>query len=192
MMGATAIVTSSSDAKLEKAKSLGADHTINYKTETRWGDAVQQWTGGRGVDHVLEIGGPGTLPQSITAARVGGHVALIGILTGIAGNVPTLMMMAKQIKLQGIIVGSRRHQQDMIRALDANPACDLSSTGRFRSKSWRMPSDTKRAPPTSARFAWRCKRLRGQIVGCQCSDVHDVGVLRAERADLHRVFEADE
>jgi NADPH:quinone reductase-like Zn-dependent oxidoreductase len=82
---------------------------------------VQQWTGGRGVDHVLEIGGPGTLPQSITAARVGGHVALIGILTGIAGNVPTLMMMAKQIKLQGIIVGSRRHQQEMIRALDANP-----------------------------------------------------------------------
>jgi NADPH:quinone reductase-like Zn-dependent oxidoreductase len=121
MMGATAIITSSSDAKLEKAKSLGADHTINYTTETRWGDAVQQWTGGRGVDHVLEIGGPGTLPQSITAARVGGHVALIGILTGIAGNVPTLMMMAKQIKLQGIIVGSRRHQQDMIRALDANP-----------------------------------------------------------------------
>jgi NADPH:quinone reductase-like Zn-dependent oxidoreductase len=57
----------------------------------------------------------------IAAARVGGHVALIGILTGIAGNVPTLMMMAKQIKLQGIIVGSRRHQQEMIRALDANP-----------------------------------------------------------------------
>jgi NADPH:quinone reductase-like Zn-dependent oxidoreductase len=121
MMGATAIITSSSDAKLEKAKSLGADHTINYKTEPRWGEAVRERTGGRGVDHVLEIGGPGTLPQSITAARVGGHVSLIGILTGIAGNVPTMMLMAKQIKLQGIIVGSRRHQQDMIRALDANP-----------------------------------------------------------------------
>jgi NADPH:quinone reductase-like Zn-dependent oxidoreductase len=121
MMGATAIITSSSDAKLEKAKALGADHTINYKTETRWGEAVRQWTGGRGVDHVLEIGGPGTLPQSISAARIGGHVSLIGILTGIAGNVPTMMLMAKQIKLQGIIVGSRRHQQDMIRALDANP-----------------------------------------------------------------------
>jgi NADPH:quinone reductase-like Zn-dependent oxidoreductase len=121
MMGATAIITSSSDAKLDRARSMGADHTINYKTETKWGEAVRDWTGGRGVDHVLEIGGPGTLPQSIAAARVGGHVSLIGILTGIAGNVPTLMMMAKQIKLQGIIVGSRRHQQEMIRALDANP-----------------------------------------------------------------------
>jgi NADPH:quinone reductase-like Zn-dependent oxidoreductase len=121
MMGATAIITSSSDAKLEKAKAFGADHTINYRTETRWGEAVRERMGGRGVDHVLEIGGPGTLPQSITAARVGGHVSLIGILTGIAGNVPTMMLMAKQIKLQGIIVGSRRHQQDMIRALDANP-----------------------------------------------------------------------
>lgn len=120
IMGATAIITSSSDEKLEQARALGADHTINYKSETRWGEAVRQWTGGRGVDHVLEIGGPGTLPQSISAARVGGHVSLIGILTGIAGNVPTMMLMAKQIKLQGIIVGSRRHQQDMIRAIDAN------------------------------------------------------------------------
>jgi NADPH:quinone reductase-like Zn-dependent oxidoreductase len=121
MMGATAIITSSSDAKLDRARSMGADHAINYKTETKWGEAVREWTGGRGVDHVLEIGGPGTLPQSIAAARVGGHVSLIGILTGVAGNVPTLMMMAKQIKLQGIIVGSRRHQREMIRALDANP-----------------------------------------------------------------------
>ncbi len=121
MMGATAIITSSSDAKLDRARSMGADHAINYKTEAKWGEAVRDWTGGRGVDHVLEIGGPGTLPQSIAAARVGGHVSLIGILTGIAGNVPTLMMMAKQIKLQGIIVGSRRHQQEMIRALNANP-----------------------------------------------------------------------
>lgn len=122
MFGATAIVTSSSDAKLERAKALGADHTINYKTETKWGQAVLDWTGGRGVDHVLEIGGPGTLPQSITAARVGGHISLIGILTGIAGNVPTIVMMLKQIRLQGIIVGSRCHQMEMIRAFDANPA----------------------------------------------------------------------
>lgn len=122
MFGATAIITSSSDSKLERAKALGADHTINYKTETKWGQAVLDWTGGRGVDHVLEIGGPGTLPQSITAARVGGHISLIGILTGIAGNVPTIVMMLKQIRLQGIIVGSRCHQMEMIRAFDANPA----------------------------------------------------------------------
>lgn len=122
MMGATAIITSSSDTKLEHARKLGADHTINYKTQTKWGEAVKEGTGGRGVDHVLEIGGPGTLPQSINACRVGGHISLIGILTGVAGPVPTLLMMAKQIKLQGIIVGNRRHQMEMVRALDANPA----------------------------------------------------------------------
>ncbi|MEQ1652139.1 MAG: NAD(P)-dependent alcohol dehydrogenase [Hyphomicrobium sp.] len=120
MMGATAIITSSSDAKLERAKAMGADHTINYKTDTEWGKSVLKWTGGRGVDHVLEIGGPGTLPQSIMAARIGGHISMIGILTGVSGDVPTLNMMVKQIKLQGIIVGSRKHQQDMVRALDAN------------------------------------------------------------------------
>ncbi|MDO9383095.1 MAG: NAD(P)-dependent alcohol dehydrogenase [Hyphomicrobiaceae bacterium] len=118
-MGATAIVTSSSDAKLERARSMGADFTVNYKTDEAWGDTVRKWTGKRGVDHVLEIGGPGTLPQSIAAARVGGHIAMIGILTGISGEVPTLAMMAKQIKLQGIIVGSRRHQQEMVRGLEA-------------------------------------------------------------------------
>ncbi len=121
MMGATAIITSSSDAKLERARAMGADHTLNYKTNPEWGKAVLDLTGGQGVDHVLEIGGPGTLPQSITACRVGGHIALIGILTGVGGEVPTLHMMVKQIKLQGIIVGSRQHQIDMIRALDANP-----------------------------------------------------------------------
>ena len=119
LMGATAIITSSSDAKLERARALGADHTINYMSEPKWGEAVRRWTGGRGVDHVLEIGGPGTLPQSISAVRNGGHISLIGILTGTSGEVPTLAMMAKQVRLQGIIVGSRRHQQDMIRAIDA-------------------------------------------------------------------------
>lgn len=120
MMGATAIITSSSDEKLERAKALGADHTINYRTHPDWGKQVLRLTGARGVDHVLEIGGPGTLPQSIMAARVGGHVALIGILTGVSGEVPTLNMMVKQIKLQGIIVGSRRHQLEMVRALEAS------------------------------------------------------------------------
>jgi NADPH:quinone reductase-like Zn-dependent oxidoreductase len=118
-MGATAIITSSSDAKLERARGLGADHTINYKSEPKWGEAVRRWTGKRGVDHVLEIGGPGTLPQSIAAVRIGGHISLIGILTGASGEVPTLAMMAKQVRHQGIIVGSRRHQQDFVRAIDA-------------------------------------------------------------------------
>lgn len=122
MMGATVMVTSSSDAKLERARALGADHTLNYRSEPEWAKAVRQWTGGRGVDHVLEIGGPGTLPQSIKAVRLGGHIALIGILTGVAGQVPTLLMMARQVRLQGIVVGSRRQQQEMVRAFEANPS----------------------------------------------------------------------
>ena len=118
-MGATAIVTSSSDAKLERARAMGADFTVNYKADADWGRTVRTWTGKRGVDHVLEIGGPGTLAQSIVAARIGGHISMIGILTGIKGEVPTLAMMAKQIRLNGIIVGNRQHQLDMIRGLEA-------------------------------------------------------------------------
>ncbi|MFX9552032.1 NAD(P)-dependent alcohol dehydrogenase, partial [Acinetobacter baumannii] len=68
---------------------------------------------------MLEIGGPGTLAQSIQAVRIGGHIALIGILTGLKGEVPTMLLMAKQIKLKGIIVGSRAHQLDMVRGLEA-------------------------------------------------------------------------
>ncbi|HML42732.1 MAG TPA: NAD(P)-dependent alcohol dehydrogenase [Hyphomicrobium zavarzinii] len=118
-MGATVAITSSSDAKLERARSLGADFTVNYKSDPEWGRTVRNWTGKRGVDHVLEIGGPGTLAQSIVASRIGGHISMIGILTGVKGEVPTLALMAKQIKLQGIIVGSRQHQLDMVRGLDA-------------------------------------------------------------------------
>lgn len=118
-MGATVIVTSSSDAKLERAWELGADHTINYRDDSQWADTVLHMTGGRGADHVVEAGGPGTLPQSLKAARTGGHVALIGVLTGRAGDVPTALLMSKPVRLQGLLVGSRRQQQDLVRALDA-------------------------------------------------------------------------
>lgn len=129
IMGLVPIVTSSSDEKLEHARALGAAHTVNYKRETNWGEAVRNWTGGRGVDHVLEIGGPGTLPQSLNAVRVGGHISLIGILTGVSGEVPTLLTMLKHVRLHGLIVGSRKHQQDMIRAIEAGglkPVIDRS------------------------------------------------------------------
>ncbi|MFE1600482.1 zinc-dependent alcohol dehydrogenase family protein [Methylobacterium sp. ID0610] len=128
-MGATVVATSSSDAKLERVRSLGADHLINYRTTPEWGEAVLRWTGGRGVDHVVEVGGPGTLPQSIAAVRNGGHISLIGVLTGRGGAVPTAAMMVKQVRLQGLIVGSRRHQQDFVRALEATglrPVIDRS------------------------------------------------------------------
>jgi NADPH:quinone reductase-like Zn-dependent oxidoreductase len=117
-MGATVIATSSSDEKLERVRALGADHTLNYRATPEWGEAVRALTGGRGVDHVVEIGGPGTLPQSIAAVRVGGHISLIGVLTGRSGEVPTARMMARQVRLQGLIVGSRRHQADMVRGVE--------------------------------------------------------------------------
>lgn len=118
-MGATVIATSSSDGKLERLRALGADHVINYKAEPEWSEAVKAFTGGRGVDHVIEVGGPGTLPQSIAAVRLGGHIALIGVLTGFAGEVPTALLMAKQARLKGLIVGHRRHQADLVRAMEA-------------------------------------------------------------------------
>lgn len=117
-MGASVIATSSSDAKLDRVQALGADHVINYKQHEDWGRRVVELTGGRGVDHVIEVGGPGTLPQSIAACRIGGHIALIGVLTGRAGPVPTAALMARQQRLQGLIVGSRQEQMDMVRALD--------------------------------------------------------------------------
>lgn len=128
-MGARVIVTSSSDAKLARARKLGADHTINYRNCPDWGHEVLSLTEGRGVDHVVEVGGPGTLSQSFQAVRVGGHIALIGVLTGREGQVPTGLLMAKQARLQGLIVGNRRQQQDYIAALEQNnlrPVIDQS------------------------------------------------------------------
>ena len=120
-LGATAILTSSSDDKLERARQLGSDHLINYRREPEWAKPVLELTNGRGVDHVVEVGGPGTLAQSIQAARVAGHIALIGVLTGAAGPVPTAGLTVRQQRLQGLIVGSRQHQLDLVRALDVLP-----------------------------------------------------------------------
>ncbi len=118
-MGATVIATSSSDEKLERLKAMGADHIINYRGDTKWGATAKKLTGGRGVDHVVEIGGAGTLPQSLAAIRVGGHISMIGVLAGFQGTVPTAMLMGKQARVIGVTVGSRRHQLDMIAAIDA-------------------------------------------------------------------------
>ncbi|WP_061930308.1 NAD(P)-dependent alcohol dehydrogenase [Aureimonas sp. AU22] len=120
MFGASVAITSSSDEKLERARAMGADFTLNYRAEPEWGRRVRDWTGGRGVDHVIEVGGPGTLAQSIEAVRIGGHIALIGVLTGFSGEIPTGVFMTKQARLQGLIVGSRRQQQEFVRALEVN------------------------------------------------------------------------
>ncbi|MBI1252557.1 MAG: zinc-binding dehydrogenase [Alphaproteobacteria bacterium] len=117
--GARVIATSSSDAKLERLKALGADHLINYKSTPEWGKEAKRLTGGRGVDTVVEVGGPGTFAQSIFANRVGGHIGLIGVLTGMAGEVPTAALFSNSITVTGITVGSRQEQLDMIEAIEA-------------------------------------------------------------------------
>jgi NADPH:quinone reductase-like Zn-dependent oxidoreductase len=118
-VGARVIVTSSSDKKLERARQLGAAHTINYRTSPDWQTAVLGHTAQRGVDVVLETGGAGTLPQSIAATRIGGHIILVGVVAGVAGPIPTVAIMSRQQRITGITVGSRAQQMAMIEWLDA-------------------------------------------------------------------------
>jgi NADPH:quinone reductase-like Zn-dependent oxidoreductase len=115
LLGARAIITSSSDDKLARARELGAWQTINYAADPDWEQRVLALTGGTGVDATVEVGGAGTLEKSIAATRVAGTVVLIGVLTG--GQVNPVMVMRKSIRLQGIYVGSRRMFRDMNRAL---------------------------------------------------------------------------
>ena len=119
-VGATVIATSSSDEKLERLQAMGADHLINYRKDSNWGETARKLTGGRGVDHIIDVGGPSTLQHSMNAARVAGHISVIGILSGVAGQLEFVPALVKQLRMQGVLVGSRIQQQDMIRAIDAN------------------------------------------------------------------------
>ncbi|OEO24846.1 alcohol dehydrogenase [Pseudomonas sp. J237] len=120
MAGATVIATSSSDEKLKRLSDLGADHVINYRKDPKWGETALNLTGGYGVDHVIDVGGPATLEQSMAAARVGGQISVIGILGGVTGDLAFVPALIKQLRLQGVLVGSRAQQQAMVRAINAN------------------------------------------------------------------------
>ncbi|MFN9419010.1 MAG: zinc-dependent alcohol dehydrogenase family protein [Pirellula sp.] len=107
-IGARAIVLSSSDSKLERARVMGAWETINYREHPQWADEVWKLTDGHGVDHVVEVGGPGTLEQSMKCVAASGHIALIGVLTGFgAPNTSLFPLLARNVRLNGIYVGSR-------------------------------------------------------------------------------------
>lgn len=106
IFGAKTIITSSSDEKLERARQLGADFLINYKTEQDWDKKVLEITEKRGVDHVVEVGGAGTMQKSLNAVKMGGHIAFIGVVAG-KGDFNLLQVFMKSIRLQGIFVGSR-------------------------------------------------------------------------------------
>jgi NADPH:quinone reductase-like Zn-dependent oxidoreductase len=118
--GATVIITSSSDEKLERARQFGADETINYRTTADWEVAVRRLTGDRGVDNVIELGGPGTLAKSLASARLGGRVSMIGVLTGVEGAVNPLPALFNRLTIDGIYVGSRSMFEAMKRAITAN------------------------------------------------------------------------
>jgi NADPH:quinone reductase-like Zn-dependent oxidoreductase len=118
MMGARAIVTSSSDEKLERAKNLGADELINYRQTPDWESRVQELTNGVGVDVTIETGGGGTLEKTMEATRVGGTISLIGVLSG--GLINPTTVMRKSIRLQGVYVGNRRMFEDMNAAFGLN------------------------------------------------------------------------
>jgi NADPH:quinone reductase-like Zn-dependent oxidoreductase len=119
-MGVTAIITSSSDEKLERAKSLGAACGINYKSTPEWDKAALTFTGGSGVDHVVEVGGAETLTRSFGAIRLGGKISLIGGLSGGATELNPGLIFSKRANVQGIYVGSTQMFEAMNAAITAN------------------------------------------------------------------------
>jgi NADPH:quinone reductase-like Zn-dependent oxidoreductase len=119
-MGITAIITSSSDEKLKRAKALGAAYGINYKTNPEWDKAARDFTGGRGVDHVLEVGGAATLTRSFGAIRVGGKISVIGGVSGGASELNPGLIFSKRANVQGIYVGSTEMFEAMNAAIAAN------------------------------------------------------------------------
>jgi NADPH:quinone reductase-like Zn-dependent oxidoreductase len=120
IMGCRVIATSSSDEKLARLKALGAEHVINYRDVPNWGETAFEMTGGEGVDLVVEVGGPGNLPQSVKALAVDGCISLIGVLTGFSGELPTAELMTKNGRLSGITVGSHSEQAAMVAAVEAH------------------------------------------------------------------------
>ncbi len=116
LMGARVIGTSSNDDKIARVRDLGADEAINYRKTPEWGNAVRNLSDKIGVDHIVEVGGAGTLAQSLKAIRVGGHIALIGVLSG-AGEANPLPILMKNVRVQGIYVGSREMFASMNRAI---------------------------------------------------------------------------
>ena len=117
MAGAEVMITSSSPAKLERARALGASHGHDYRADPEWGRAARAWSGGEGVDLVVEVGGAGTIEQSLRAVRPGGTLAVIGVLAGAARAVNVTPILMQQVRAQGIMVGSRTTFEAMNRAI---------------------------------------------------------------------------
>lgn len=117
LAGARVIITSSSDEKLDRAKKLGADFGINYTTTPDWDKRAKELTGGIGVDHIVEVGGAGTFGRSLRAIKIGGQIGLIGNLSGNAAEVNLVQILMQNVRVQGILVGSRDTFESMNRAI---------------------------------------------------------------------------
>lgn len=116
--GYRTVITSSSDEKLKRAKALGADHVVNYKAAPDWAKAVREATGGVGADFVMEVGGAGTIQQSLRAVRIGGHIAIIGVVAGAAEGFNPAVLIGNNARLQGLSVGSRAMFEAMCKAME--------------------------------------------------------------------------
>jgi len=117
LAGARVIATSSSNEKLERARTLGADAGINYREHENWGREVLKLTEGRGADLIVEVGGAGTLAQSLEAVRPGGQISLIGVLAGVITDLQVTSILMQHVKIQGILVGHREGFEAMNRAI---------------------------------------------------------------------------
>ncbi|HTG33238.1 MAG TPA: NAD(P)-dependent alcohol dehydrogenase [Thermoanaerobaculia bacterium] len=117
MLGVRVIATSSRDEKLARVREMGADETINYREVPAWGVRAKELTGGEGVDHVVEVGGAGTLQQSLQAVRFGGTISLIGNLAGTKSELLLTHVFMQKIRVQGILVGDRESFEAMNRAI---------------------------------------------------------------------------
>jgi len=152
LLGAHVIATSSSDEKLARVRELGADQTINYKTKPEWAREVKGLTGGRGADLIVEVGGSGTFDQSLRAVRLGGHVSMIGVLTGWADTVSTARIMALNIAVKGITVANRDDFEAMLRAMSQHRLRPvIGETLRFEEG-----ADALRRMSTAAHFGKIC------------------------------------
>jgi NADPH:quinone reductase-like Zn-dependent oxidoreductase len=129
LFGARVFVISSNDRKLERLRELGADGALNYRKQPNWGPVVKRWSGGEGVDYVVEVGGARTLQQSLLAVRMGGQIGLIGVLSGRTAPLDIAQILMRYVRVQGILVGHRDSFIEMTRAIAAaemHPLLDRS------------------------------------------------------------------
>lgn len=126
-VGAQVIATSSAPDKMARLTELGADHVVNYRERPDWGSEAMRLSGG--IDLVLDVGGPSTLGQSLAAVRPGGRICALGIMNGPSSSIDLTSLLTKQVTIEGVLVGSRAHQEEMVAGLESlalRPVIDSS------------------------------------------------------------------